>query len=395
MRLINQEPSNFLFLRIMKGCKLILLFLFCCIISITLSAQDREQLEQERMQVIESIEATDDLIASSEADRQKGIATLVALRGQIDQRNTLLNNIKQSISAAEFEIEFNLATLDSLTQRVKSIKDQYAILLRSKYVRRLIGSKWITIFSTSNINKAFLRWNYYRQFDTYRESKIKEIESIRKIVAQKNKEIKKHALENSALIQEQQQQNSELQKRIEQQNELIKELQKDKTILQSQLLVIKEARESLNQAIESRVINELSGVKIGSDRGKSNESNPVIVKGKIMLPITNGYIENFSISDEDKTSTISLSVAKGARVISIAPGRVVSVKDVSGFGRMIILQHGDYYSVYAKMNNVIVSVGNRVEKNTVLGSVDSTENKLHFELWKDKVRLDANKWIEE
>ena len=379
----------------MKGCKLILLFLFCCIISITLSAQDREQLEQERMQVIESIEATDDLIASSEADRQKGIATLVALRGQIDQRNTLLNNIKQSISAAEFEIEFNLATLDSLTQRVKSIKDQYAILLRSKYVRRLIGSKWITIFSTSNINKAFLRWNYYRQFDTYRESKIKEIESIRKIVAQKNKEIKKHALENSALIQEQQQQNSELQKRIEQQNELIKELQKDKTILQSQLLVIKEARESLNQAIESRVINELSGVKIGSDRGKSNESNPVIVKGKVMLPITNGYIENFSISDEDKTSTISLSVAKGARVISIAPGRVVSVKDVSGFGRMIILQHGDYYSVYAKMNNVIVSVGNRVEKNTVLGSVDSTENKLHFELWKDKVRLDANKWIEE
>ena len=379
----------------MKGCKLILLFLFCCIISITLSAQDREQLEQERMQVIESIEATDDLIASSEADRQKGIATLVALRGQIDQRNTLLNNIKQSISAAEFEIEFNLATLDSLTQRVKSIKDQYAILLRSKYVRRLIGSKWITIFSTSNINKAFLRWNYYRQFDTYRESKIKEIESIRKIVAQKNKEIKKHALENSALIQEQQQQNSELQKRIEQQNELIKELQKDKTILQSQLLVIKEARESLNQAIESRVINELSGVKIGSDRGKSNESNPVIVKGKIMLPITNGYIENFSISDEDKTSTISISVAKGARVISIAPGRVVSVKDVSGFGRMIILQHGDYYSVYAKMNNVIVSVGNRVEKNTVLGSVDSTENKLHFELWKDKVRLDANKWIEE
>jgi len=379
----------------MKGCKLILLFLFCCIISITLSAQDREQLEQERMQVIESIEATDDLIASSEVDRQKGIATLVALRGQIDQRNTLLNNIKQSISAAEFEIEFNLATLDSLTQRVKSIKDQYAILLRSKYVRRLIGSKWITIFSTSNINKAFLRWNYYRQFDTYRESKIKEIESIRKIVAQKNKEIKKHALENSALIQEQQQQNSELQKRIEQQNELIKELQKDKTILQSQLLVIKEARESLNQAIESRVINELSGVKIGSDRGKSNESNPVIVKGKIMLPITNGYIENFSISDEDKTSTISLSVAKGARVISIAPGRVVSVKDVSGFGRMIILQHGDYYSVYAKMNNVIVSVGNRVEKNTVLGSVDSTENKLHFELWKDKVRLDANKWIEE
>jgi len=74
---------------------------------------------------------------------------------------------------------------------------------------------------------------------------------------------------------------------------------------------------------------------------------------------------------------------------------VVSVKAVSGYGKMIILQHEDYYSVYAKMNNVRVSVGNRVEKSTELGSVDSTENKLHFELWKDKVRLDANEWIEE
>jgi len=378
----------------MKSCKLLLLFVLC-ILSITLTAQDREQLEHERMKVIESIEATDDLIASSEADRQKGIATLVALRGQIAQRNTLLNNIKQSISAAEFEIEFNLATLDSLTQRVKSIEYQYAIVLRSKYVRRLTGSKWITIFSASNINDAFLRWNYYRQFDSYRESKIKEIESIQYIVAKKNKEIKNYALENSALIQEQQQQNSELQKRIEQQNELLKDLQKDKTILQSQLFVIKEARESLNQAIESRVISELSGVKIGSDKSRSDESNPVIVKGKVILPITNGYIEDFSIGDEDRTSTISISVAKGASVISIAPGRVVSVKAVSGYGKMIILQHEDYYSVYAKMNNVRVSVGNRVEKSTELGSVDSTENKLHFELWKDKVRLDANEWIEE
>ena len=363
--------------------------------SITLTAQDRAELERERMQVIESIEATDDLIAISEADRQKGIATLVALRGQIAQRNALLNNIKQSISAAEFEIEFNLTTLDSLTSRVKSIENQYAIVLRSKFVRKLTGSKWITIFSASNINEAFLRWNYYRQFDAYRESKIKEIQSIQNVIAQKNQEIKNYALENSALIQEQQQQNSELQKRIEQQNELLKDLQKDKTILQSQLSVIKEARESLNQAIESRVINELSGVKVGFDKSRSNESNPVIVKGKVILPITNGYIEDFSIGDEDKISTISISVAKGASVISVAPGRVVSVKSVSGYGKMIILQHGDYYSVYAKMNNVIVSEGNRVEKSTELGSVDSTENKLHFELWKDKVRLDANKWIEE
>ena len=379
----------------MKSCNLLLLLFVLSTMSITLSAQNREQLEQERMQVIESIEATDNLIANSETDRQKGIVTLVALRGQISQRNTLLDNIKKSISAAELEIEYNLTTLKSLQIRVKSIEDQYAIILRSKYVRKLTGSKWITIFSASNINEAFLKWNYYRQFDAYRDSKIKELDSIRKIVSRKNDEIKNYALENSVLIQEQQQQNSELQKRIEQQNELLKDLQKDKTILQSQLLVIKENRESLNQAIESRVLGELSGAKVGSDRSRSTEDNPVIVKGEVILPITNGFIENFAIDeDEEKVKTISISAAKDARVISIAPGKVVSVKSVNGYGKMVILKHDDYYSIYANMNDVMVSIGSLVEKKTELGSVDSVENKLHFELWKDKVRLDANEWLE-
>lgn len=381
----------------MKSCNLLLLFLLC-IISTALSGQDREQLELERMQIIESIEVTDDLIANSETDRQKGIATLVTLRGQIDQRNTLLSVIKKSISAAEFEIENNMGILDSLSSRVKSIEEQYGHILRSKYVHRLTGSKWITIFSADNINEAFLRWNYYRQFDSYRNSKIKELNTIRGVIALKNEEIKNYALENSVLVQEQQRQNSELQRRIEQQNELIKTLQKDKTILQSQLLVIKEARESLNQAIESRVLGELSGVKVSSDTEASSETFPLITKGRVILPISNGFVEDFSIGDEDNqvsSMTLSISAAPNASVICISKGKVVSVKAVSGYGNMVIIQHDEYYSIYANLGKVVIEEGDQVEENTKLGIVDSKENKLHFELWKDKVRLNAHEWIED
>lgn len=377
----------------MKSCKLIFLIV-CWTYAISLTAQDREQLEQERMQVIKSIEATDELIASSETDRQKRLATLVALRGQIDQRNSLLSNIKKSISAAELEIEYNVTILDSLTHRIKSIETQYATVLQSKYVRKLTGNRWITILSSSNINEAFLRWNYYRQFDTYRQSKLDELVSIEKAITLKNEEIKNYALKNSELIQEQQRQNSELQTRIEQQNELLKNLQKDKAILQSQLSVIKEARETLNKAIESRVLGELSGAKIGSDNdSKGNDTNPVIVKGKVIQPITNGYIEDFSVEDQGKTKTLSIMVAKDASVISIAPGKVVSVIEVDGYGKMVILQHEEYYSIYANMNVVTVKEGDKVKVKSKLGTIDSNVNKLHFELWKEKIRLDANEWI--
>jgi len=376
----------------MKGYSLLLLYIVFGVSA--LSAQNRTELEQERMQVIESIEETDLLIEESESDRQKGLATLSALRGQISQRNALLDNIKKSILAAELEIENNYAALDSLTAKVAIIQEQYGSLLRSKYIKKLVSSKWLTILSASSINEAFLRWNYNRQFESYRQSKIDELNRIKETVDIKNEEIKNYALENSALIQEQQIQNSELQSRIEQQNKLVKELQKDKSILQSQLSAIKQARESLNQAIESRVLGELSGTNLSINRSQSNKVNAEIVKGKVLLPITIGYIEDLSLDNYSTSETVSIYAAKGASVISIASGNVISVKNVDGYGKMIILQHGDYYSIYANMKNVAVKAGDQVRQSSKLGSVDAVENKLHFEIWKDKVRLDANEWLD-
>ncbi len=376
----------------MKSYRHFLLFILLCTFT-CLAAQDRMQLEEKRMQVIESIETTDSLILASESDRQKGIATLVLLRGQISQRNELLNNIKKSILAAELEIENNQLSLDNLKDKVSSIETQYAELIRSKYVKKLTGSKWITILSASNINEAFLRWNYHRQFDSYRKSKINELSRIKGIIAKKNEEIKKFALENSALIQEQELQNSEQQIRIEQQNELLRELQKDKTILQSQLTAIKQERESLNQAIESRVLGALSGVRETSEIVTNNTESLVIKKGHVMLPISNGYIEDISVDQEVRSETISIFAFEGSDVLSVAPGEVISIKSMDGYGKMIILQHGDYYSIYANMLDVIVKKGDRVDKSTILGNVDSEQNRLHFELWKDKERLSAREWM--
>jgi len=382
----------------MRDCNYILLLVLVTFGS--LFAQDRLQLEQERMQVIESIEETDKLIAASESDRQKSLQTLAALRGQIDQRNLLLENIRKSIRTAELEIESNYKSIDSLMEKVADMEKQYASLLRSKYIKKRTSPSWLTILSASNINEAFLRWNYNRQFESYRNSKIEELSNIKSSMNQKNEEIKNYALENSVLIQEQQLQNSELQKRIGQQNDLVKELQKDKSILQSQLLAIKQSRESLNKAIESRVLGELSGAKISSDDSNWNNDNIPIVKGKVMLPITIGYKEDLSlnvaaIDNTTKSQTASIYAANGAKVISIAPGKVVSVKNVEGYGNMIILQHGDFYSIYANLNTVDVKAGNSVDQNEKLGTVEKEKNRLHFELWKDKVRLNANEWLED
>lgn len=360
----------------------------------TINAQDRKALEQERMKVIQQIEFTDKLIDNQESDRQQVVNTLFALRAQIEQRNQLLINIKKSIQSTELEIEKNQLALNSLKKKLLVLEKQYHQILRSKYIQRTISSKWITILSSKNINQAFLRWNYYRQFDTYRTSKLEEIKSLQKSIDQSNNEMKTFALENSNLIQEQERQNSQLQDQIAEQNQLILSLQKDKSILESQLLAIRAKREDLNQAIEQKVLSELSGTQKGiiKEVNENPQNSNELTSLNLTLPVTNGFI--LSLDSDSKMFTdksLSIRMANDAKVIAIANGKVISVKNVQGYGKMVILQHGSYFSIYANLSNTNVNTGDNIVVNQIIGTITSTEPTLHFELWKDKERVELTK----
>ena len=63
---------------------------------------------------------------------------------------------------------------------------------------------------------------------------------------------------------------------------------------------------------------------------------------------------------------------------------------------MVIIRHGSYYTVYSKLNQVTVSKGQKLKRGQKIGSVATGENgsvELHFELWKDKIKLDPQKWF--
>lgn len=370
----------------MKGCNTWYCIIYLLTLVQVLSAQTRKELENQRMQVIEQIELTDELIAKSEQNRQKGINELATLQAQIQQRNTLLNNIKATISNSEIEIERNQERLDSLQLRLDLIQKQYGLILRSKYKQKLKGPSWINILSAANLNEAFLRWNYYRQFDRYREAKLKEIKRLETDIQLRNDTIKQVALDNAQLIAEQQIQNTSLQARIDQQNDLIQQLQKDKTILNGQLASIQASREILNQAIEDQLL--------GKNTTQVNVQSPDISPESISFPVTNGYIvpEVELGNNVASHNSCVIQLAKEAKVIAIAAGRVAGVHNMDGIGKMIILQHGKHYSIYANMHNVRVKSGQEVVANQILGT--ATEDKLHFEIWNNKERLDPKAWIE-
>ncbi|MBK7338552.1 MAG: M23 family metallopeptidase [Saprospirales bacterium] len=74
-------------------------------------------------------------------------------------------------------------------------------------------------------------------------------------------------------------------------------------------------------------------------------------------------------------------------------GRVVGIQFIPGYQNTLILQHGEYYSVYSNLNEIFVKRGDSVSAGQEIGRVSREKPELHFELWREKNRLNPEDWL--
>lgn len=68
-------------------------------------------------------------------------------------------------------------------------------------------------------------------------------------------------------------------------------------------------------------------------------------------------------------------------VLSSAPGIVKKIGCMRGFGNYIVINHnGRFATVYANLNKVSVSEGQRISSRNVIGTINSSDKKLHFQI---------------
>jgi murein DD-endopeptidase MepM/ murein hydrolase activator NlpD len=62
-----------------------------------------------------------------------------------------------------------------------------------------------------------------------------------------------------------------------------------------------------------------------------------------------------------------------------------------------LVNHGEYFTVYARLATVNVKIGESVEPKDILGEVAFNEeentSKLHFEVWKQQVFQNPLPWL--
>lgn len=94
---------------------------------------------------------------------------------------------------------------------------------------------------------------------------------------------------------------------------------------------------------------------------------------------------------------IDIATEKGSKARAAFDGEVTSVIRIPGSNLAVMVQHGNYFTIYNNLTEVYVKSGDKITAKQELGLVhtDAHEGKtiLHFELWKESQMLDPEPWL--
>ncbi|MFN8282688.1 MAG: peptidoglycan DD-metalloendopeptidase family protein [Chitinophagales bacterium] len=127
-------------------------------------------------------------------------------------------------------------------------------------------------------------------------------------------------------------------------------------------------------------------------------------KGKLPWPVENGFINkrfgNYTHPELGsvmiQNNGIDIRTDANSNVRCIFEGKVVGILNNPTFKNAVIISHGDYFTVYSKLESVNVTKGQKISTKQVIGTAFTDEDNItevHLEVWKGAAKLNPADWI--
>ena len=187
------------------------------------------------------------LNAQNYETRQKNLeAQKISLKKEINQINSLitesrkksknlsneLEDLQLKISVRDKLIKVNNSQLNNLTNIIFNqtekitdletdlikLKNEYEIIIYNSYKKRSTEMKLMFLFASENINQAFKRFQYFKQYSKFRKKQADKIVLIQKQITQTIDSLEIRKKEKQTIIQENRYVKQSLTKEKNQQN---------------------------------------------------------------------------------------------------------------------------------------------------------------------------------
>jgi septal ring factor EnvC (AmiA/AmiB activator) len=379
-----------------------LFFLFLFTGPLYAQKKSSKTLKKEQQSLAKKIKFTKKLLGDTKNKTQATTKELGIINRQIIYREELINNVHAQITDIDKLIMEYHSVIQSLQNDIEKLKDQYREMIRFAYKKRNDYNELMFIFSAENFNEAFKRIKYLRKIEEFRKNQIELIVKAEEKLKDKIAKLqtKKEEKESLISLQDQEKYNFEKDKKLR--NQTLQKLRSEESQLLAKLNKQNKKKRDLANAIKKAIEIELSKTKTTKTKKGFQPTKEMILtgksfygnKGKLPWPVEKGEItEKFGKNPHPVHANVftynngvDISTIKGANVRAIYNGEVSSVLVIPGAGKVIIIAHGSYRTVYTNLKESYVKKGDKVKTKQLIGSLlpDAVGNgktsEAHFEI---------------
>ncbi|MBP8034379.1 MAG: peptidoglycan DD-metalloendopeptidase family protein, partial [Bacteroidia bacterium] len=410
------------------------------------STPSQKELLNKKNRLNDDIKQLNSQLSQTKANKKSQINTIVVINTKIKVREELIGTINQELAHINSAIKKNVGEVNSLKANLDKLKGEYAKMIYFAQRNQDSYTKIMFLFSAGNFNQAYMRIKYFQQYAAFRKKQADEIVATQLILTEKLKELESQRHEKNVLLGNEKEEKSQLDGEKQQQEIVLSELQQQEKELKEELEKKKRDAENLQIAIKRLIEAEIKrkleeSAKIAAEKAakaeKVAEKNKTKTKtktktetktvetkatapeltaeaeavgadfsssrGKLPWPVTKGVIcqpygeyehpaiKGFMMNNNG----VEICANKGSQARAVFEGEVTSIAISPTGGKLIIIRHGEYLSVYSNIGDVFVKQGDKVAIKQSIGTILDEDGKtsMNLQIWKGQKTMDPSGWL--
>jgi murein hydrolase activator len=421
----------------------------------------KKELENKKKRINDEIREINSMLNETKANKKSSIGALVTINIKLQKRQELINTINSQLRQLENDISGNEKQVKSLKASLEKLKKEYARMIMYAQRNQDAYSALMFIFASEDFNQAYSRLKYMQQYSEFRRKQAVEIINTQTALIAKLNELNSQRQEKNVLLGNEQQEKKHLSSEKSEQEQVLTELQKKEKQLKTELEKKKEDAIQLQLAIKRLIEAEIKRkaeeaakaeharmlakkakeAKAREEKRKKSKSplpppateeNVTVAKsdkkestmvpelseeavalsadfsnnrGRLPWPVSKGVIcETYGEHEHPAikgfmmfNNGVEICATKGMQARAVFAGEVTGIAVSPTGGKLVIIRHGEYLSVYSNLGDVLVKTGQKVSVKQPIGTVmhdeDEGRTSMNLQIWKGQKTMDPGGWL--
>jgi len=391
----------------------------------------QEKLEERKAQIQKEIRENEKLLQSVKKKEKSAVNVVIVQSTKIKLKEKLISTTEKQTKLLNNDMYVNQVQINKLKKELADLKEDYAEMIVKSYKSRSAESRAMFLLSSENFLQAYKRAQYMKQYTSYRKAQGEEINIKSNKLTDFNQKLDVQKTAKKKLIAENEKERLSLENEKREQLKLVSVLKKDKNKISVEIKKRQQEYRTIDRQINKLIREAIAAAnrKAALEKAKANPSAPVsraavssskieltpeskIIadnfrsnRGRLPYPVEKGYI---SLGYGNQThplfntitvhnSGVEITTDRGASARAVFGGEVTSVIVLSPVNKAVMIQHGDFFTVYQNLSSVNVSRGDKVSIKQSLGKVrtngETGKTIIKFLILQNTTYNDPQSWL--